>query len=376
MDSRELFKRILYRIKGRVISLYPQGTPKGNVLFSYITLPFLRKENPMDGHTNLWEAREMAVAFVERGYAVDIIDLTNTSFVPTKEYTYFIDIGTNMERLTPLLNKDCRKILHITGAHWQANNEAEEVRLARIEQARGVRLAPDRPIAPNRAIETADMATTVAGEYAVGTFAYAGKTIHCLPLSTTHKFDKLPEKDFAAVSKNFIWFGGAGLVHKGLDLTLEAFASLPDHSLRVYGKIDGEKEFIQAYHKELYETPNIKTVGWISPGSEEFEAACASSVGIVLPSCAEGCAGSVVQAMHTGLIPVVTYETGVPVHDFGVLIEDGTQAAVKEAVLKVSSTAPEKLREMSEKAVRYAKTHHTRGHFSGAYRQFLDTIGA
>ena len=39
----------------------------------------------------------MARTFLERGYAVDVIDSTDSRFLPRKEYAYFVDVGTNSE---------------------------------------------------------------------------------------------------------------------------------------------------------------------------------------------------------------------------------------------------------------------------------------
>jgi hypothetical protein len=98
-----LCRRAIFVLRGRVIHLTPKDQVKGAVLLSYITLPFLdTRSETFDAHTNRWECVQMANTFLAEGYAVDVIDFTNTVFVPTKKYTYFVDIGWNMERLAPL----------------------------------------------------------------------------------------------------------------------------------------------------------------------------------------------------------------------------------------------------------------------------------
>ena len=82
-----------------------------------------------------------------------------------------------------------------------------------------------------------------------------------------------------------------------------------------------EKEFLREYERELYRTPNIHAVGWVNIGSQQFLDITQSCVAVVHASCAEGTVGSVITCMHAGLIPIVSYESGVDVHDFGTLLK-------------------------------------------------------
>src|SRR3989344_6157475 len=122
IKNYKILKKILLRLSGGVVHLSPQEKTRGNVLISYITLPFVASNRILNAHTNRWECKEIANIFLERGYAVDIIDWTNTTFIPKKKYTYFLDIHSNIERITPLLNKDCIKIFHATTSYWEMQN--------------------------------------------------------------------------------------------------------------------------------------------------------------------------------------------------------------------------------------------------------------
>jgi hypothetical protein len=56
------------------------------------------------------------------------------------------------------------------------------------------------------------------------------------------------------------------MVHKGLDLVLEAFADMPEYHLTVCGPIQKEQDFERAYYRELYQVPNIRRLaGLMSP---------------------------------------------------------------------------------------------------------------
>lgn len=374
MRFDEIVRRILFRLRGRVIHLYPTDKPRGRVLFSYVTLPFFnRSKKTLNAHSNRWECLEMAQEFLDKGYAVDVIDISNTTFVPRKTYDFFIDNYHNMERLAPLLGPNCVKIFHATTAHWKFNNEAEEKRFDDLYTRRGVRLAPDRPLPQNRAIELCDSMTLLGNDVTASTYTYAQKEIHRIPVSTTHTYPSPERKDIEGARKNFIWFGGAGVIHKGLDLVIEVFAEMPECRLTICGKVEGEKEFFKVYERELA-LPNIHVKGFMDPSSDAFKKICEESVALVYPSCSEGQAGSVVLTMHAGLIPIVSHESGVDVDDFGVILKENTVEEIKKTVREISALPTEALRGRATAAWGYANGHHTRETFAREYRKFVDLL--
>ena len=181
--------------------------PKGEVLLSYITAPF-RKGQPQDTifHSNYWECREIARIWALNGFNVDIIDWDNKVFTPKKDYSFFIDIHSNMERLAPDLPSDCVNILHITGSHWLFQNLAEYARLYALYQRRGVALSPRRTVQPSRGIEFADCATIIGNNFVVDTFRKTQTPFYQLPVTTIVKFPWI-ERDYPCINKNYIWLG-------------------------------------------------------------------------------------------------------------------------------------------------------------------------
>jgi glycosyltransferase involved in cell wall biosynthesis len=356
-----------------VIHLKNEGEFKGNVLLSYITDPFgySSSDEIPTTHTNGWECYQMAHLWSKHGYAVDIIDWDNSTFTPEKDYSFFIDIHCNMERLVPLLNRDCYMILHITGSHWLFQNSAEYHRLLDLQGRRKATLIPRRAVPPSFGIEFADCATILGNEATISTFQYAGKSLCQIPITATVTFPKIPEKDYAQCRNNYLWLGNSGMVHKGLDLVLEAFSSMPDHHLYVCGLVDTESDFCEEYQKELYHTANIHTLGWLDVSSQEFLSIIRTCVGLIYPSCSEGQSGSVVQSLHAGLIPVISYQSGVTVDGFGIILNQCSIDEIREAVSSLSSLPVERLQEMAKRSWEYANKYHTRENFSNEYEKFL-----
>ncbi|HEX6439109.1 MAG TPA: glycosyltransferase [Candidatus Binatia bacterium] len=365
------------RLERRFTSRKPKTRSIGNVLLCYNNYAFFsRSEDPyLTRHTNRWESWQIAKTFVDLGYRVDIINENDDRFVPTKNYSVFVGNRINFHRLTGLLNDDCIKILHLDTAHWLFNNMAEGRRLEFLQRRRGFVLLPQRNLTPNLAIEHAAYATILGNEFTIGTYTYANKPLFRVPISTPVLYPWQDNKDFGQVRKNFLWLGSEGFVHKGLDLVLEAFAQMPGYHLTVCGPIRTDKDFQNAYWHELYETPNIHTVGWVDIGSSKFIDIAKNCVGIVFPSCSEGGGGGVITCLHAGLIPIVSYEASVDVHESrGLILKESSVDEIKASVQKLSALAPQQLTAMSKRNWEFARENHTRETFAAHYSRVISEI--
>lgn len=367
----DLLRKIGLKLQGGVVTLRPKGNPRGRVLFSYTTLPFISLQS-VNGHSNRWESRRMAEIWRDRGFVVDVVDFNNENFTPKKPYDYCVDISHHLERLSPLLGPSCVKVFHIPAAHWKFQNDAELARIADIERRRGVKLSPRRIVPPSKNIELCDVATILGNDFTVGTYSFAGKKIVRIPISTTHIFPSPEAKDFSIARNGYVWLGGAGMAHKGLNLVLEAFAAMPEYRLTVFGKKDAD--FAEAYHKELFETPNIHYKGMVDLDSPQFSRAITESVGMIFPSCSEGSSGGVVSCMHAGLIPITSYETGVDIAGFGTVLKRNSVEEIKKEVRELSSRPADELRRRAVAAWKFANERHTRDSFSKTYENFVDDL--
>jgi glycosyltransferase involved in cell wall biosynthesis len=358
-------------LSGGVITLKPENKARGAVLLSYTTLPFV-SPHTLSGHSNRWECMEIAHIWKDAGFEVDIIDHSNKSFRPKKKYDYCIDAQDSLDYLSPLMEKTCVKVFHIASAHWKFQNEAEAKRLKDIENKKKIKLSPRRLLPSSKNIETCDIATMLGNDFTESTYTFAKKKIIRIPISTTHTFPSPEHKDFDRIRKNFIWLGGSGMAHKGLDLVLEAFAEMPDYHLTVFGKKD--EDFAEVYEKELFSTPNIRYVGMVNLSTKNFIAVADNSIGMVFPSCSEGSSGGVVSAMHAGLIPIISHESGVDAHDFGVILRKNTIDEIKKTVSHLASLPTETLKTRAVATWRYARNHHTRESFSNTYKDFVSLV--
>lgn len=360
----------------RVVKLRPDGPRLGTVLLSYVNAPFLlpRGASLPTGHTHHWEARQMARTFLGRGFAVDVISYHNRMFQPRAPYDVFVDARWNMQRLAARLG-DCLKLMHLDTAHSLVLTDAELQRLLALQRRRGVTLAPRRFEPPNQGIEHADAATILGNSYAMGTYRYAHKPLHPIPVSAVTTYPWPEGKDFDACRRRFLWLGSGGMVHKGLDRVLEVFARSPELHLTVCGPVEAETDFVAAYGNELYETPNIKTVGWLDLTSPRFEELVRRCAAFVYPSCSEGSSGAVVACLHAGLVPVVSAESGVDLPDgCGTTLVTSSIHEIDEAVQALSQRPSAELEAMARQGWTFARSRHTRAAFAQRYAEVIDGL--
>jgi glycosyltransferase involved in cell wall biosynthesis len=371
-------RRLRPRPHSELVSLTTEGPRKGAALVAYIVAPFLLQpgQKPSQAHTHHTESLLMARAFLELGYDVDVIDYRNGSFRPTRRYDFFISARTHFTEIAQRLPSSCIKIAHLDTAHFVFNNAAAYQRLLDLQRRRGVTVPSIRVIEHNFAPENADCLTVLGNEFDEGTYRYAGKPIFRLLVPTPNVYPDATDKDLDRCRNRFLWFGSTGFVHKGLDLVLEAFSGLPDHHLTVCGPVDDPNEsvFRNAFHRELYTTPNIHTHGWVDVSGPDFLRITRDCVALIYPSCAEANCGSVITCLQAGLIPIISHESGVDVADFGVTLEQCSPDAIREQIIAVSSLPNPVLREMSGKAQDYARVSHTTDAYLTRFKTILRAI--
>lgn len=359
------------------VALHPPGRrPRGHVLLAYILDPFLLR--PSEGvstrHTHDGESLLIAKVFLELNYAVDVVDYRNEEFIPRKSYDVFVSARDNFERMARYLRPSCIKVAHLDTAHFLFNNAAAYARALDLQRRRGVTCRSIRVIPQDSALECADYGALLGGDFQKSTYTYAGKPLYSLPIPAITRYPFPERKNFLTCHRRFLWFGSGGLVHKGLDLTLEAFAGLPELELWVCGPIDSDPEFKGIYRRELYETPNIRTLGWVDVTSARFTEIVDQCSALVFPSCSESTSASSITCMHAGLIPLLTREAGVPVEGFGRIFRAATIDGIRQTVREIAALPGAELETMARGAWEYARTTHTKERYLDAYRAMAHAI--
>jgi glycosyltransferase involved in cell wall biosynthesis len=268
---RHLVRRLrgLRSVESLVMELTPERPSIGRMLLSYHPEVFerlLEGDSFDEGHITDWHGFQIARTFLDLGFEVDVIHFLNEEFIPHAQYDVLVDVMVNLGRLSHHL-PNSKKFLHPHGAHWTVNNARTYARHAALAERRGVSLFPERVFVPNDSVERADLITCRGGEWGHNTFAFTSTPIVDVPQVTPAAINEFIDRDIERCRRRFVWVGGRGMVHKGVDLLLEAFAALPDCHLTVCGNVVKEPLFEEAYRHELWNLPNVTTLGFVDTAS-------------------------------------------------------------------------------------------------------------
>jgi len=354
----KLFKPRPERLYDLVLQQNESQPLTKRALLSYIVHPFsIPRDDPRFlHHINIWHAQEIVRILNQLGYIVDVVDCRDANFVPRKRYDLFIGHGgIHFEQIAQRLSDSTIKIYFSTGTYWRFHNEQELARFAALRERRGVDLPADRFIHDSEegALLAADGIVGIGNDFTRKTYARFSPVIM---LNSTSLFDDHYEpndKDFEEGRAHFLYFAGSGPVHKGLDLLLEVFLELEQH-LWICSSID--QRFAEVYSDELHNRSNIHLVGWVQPRSARFYELMNSCNYVILPSCSEGGAQSVVECMNQGLISIVSRACGLSVDGYGVILDPCSIEEIARVIPMLSSYFVTRCREMSVRARKAAIT--------------------
>lgn len=297
---------------------YYQTSYEKNALVFYLVYPFLFPDT-VPGHTNQVEARAMTEVLRDMGYNVDIANTRYSGEPAAENYDLVIGSGACFEKLLSRLRQENVSVCYLTESSPYFANPAELKRLRAFERRNG-RLPSFERQSGNflnlAALSRATAAICVGNSQTVSTYCDMFHKIYSIDVTgftgafTLDKNEKLPGNE-----KHFLWYGGAGPVHKGLDLCIEAFRELPEAELHIVG--EAPEEFYDFYREDLENRENIFYYGFLGKEDELFWNVCARCGWVISPSCSEGQSTSVITAMAAGMIPVCTRETGLDVEDYG-----------------------------------------------------------
>jgi glycosyltransferase involved in cell wall biosynthesis len=361
----------------------PDTTYKGRVLLSYIPEPLLYKNDCsfFDGHSNKWESREIARIFTKLGYSVDAISCGYDKWLcPKEEYKIVFDIHANLQHLHSILPRKTKKILHLTGSYPKYQNNQELLRIKNLEFRRDIFCSPKRIVPYTelacRSIELADHCSLIGNEHTLKTYPkHLWDKITCVPVSASNCTVKA-YKDLVPKKREFLWFFGSGMVHKGLDLVLESFSKNRNLVLNVVGYADREPDFFNSFRKELLETENINYHGFLNPSSDKFKNILKNVFCFIAPSCSEGISPACITCLQGGLFPIISKNTGIslPNKNCGIYLEANSVEEISEKINLAYKMNSEDLQRRISQCQNKAIKEYSRENFSKKMHQFLDKI--
>lgn len=353
---------------------------KKRCIILYIVHPFLNFTNT---HTNGQIAISMAKVLSEQRYNVDVAQYNTLYPVNLNKYDLILGFGDKFDKflIRNQNNDNTKEIITIgllTGASPYFSNMAELQRLNYFEKRNHQKLMLHRQVGVTgglmdlRALQNLTCAICTGNDWTVRTWNMMIDNVYKIT-ATGFSFITLKDIDrnIEQAKKNFLWFSGAGMLHKGLDLCIEAFRNVPELHLYVAGVMDSDFE---NFYKEDFLRPNIHYCGFVNVATDAYKELCEKCLFSIFPSSSEGGATSVLTTMFTGMIPVVTREASVDIEDWGIEIETIDVDYIIELVNNLSKMPSEELKERSNAAYEYAMANHTVERFQQDFRTIIERI--
>jgi glycosyltransferase involved in cell wall biosynthesis len=363
-----------------VLGLAPPGPPlHKRALLAYKTASFrLTHDDPERlnfSHQGLGPA--IVAALNSLGYVVDVIDYQHPD--PHVDGTYDLFVGHmnfNFVRVARQLSPTVPRIYLATTLPWQLNNRLERERLRGLRDRRGVLLPEERIIYFNE--EPAYRAATgiICTGNELSRTAYAPAChVHPVRNAARHEPRDVPStKNFSEARRHFLFFAGPGSVHKGLDLLLEIFPLLAKDGLHLHVCQYLDPRFIAVYNRELLHSSNIHVHGNVTPRSAEYYQIVDRCAFLVSPSCAEGGQGAVVEAMHQGLVPILSRECTVDVTPAGFCIANCILPVLASTIQEAAALTPDEVRARAHATQHEARTRYTEKAFITDFGQAVAAI--
>jgi glycosyltransferase involved in cell wall biosynthesis len=316
---------------------------------------------------------------LDQGLAVEVIDHTNESFVPSGSYELVLGIEPRVLTIAEQV-ADAALVLHLTTAYPAVNNLAESRRLDDLEKRRGLRCQARRHIDPwpldDARLDQVAAMSLIGNDYTVST--YPGRwQARLTPINVTASAlrNVKDERRIRRAEPGFLWFFGSGAVHKGLDLVLEAFAQMPERTLHIAGNIAQERDFMELYRRELHDLPNVHWHGSMKTTSAAFDALIDRCSFVIAPSCSEGMSPAAATCLQAGLLPAVTPQTGITLpKGAGRYLEPCTIEQIQDTADALSALSPDERVEQTLAVQAQALDAFSRPRFAATARRYLATV--
>lgn len=362
---------IPYRIKKNVY----HTNYKKRAIICYMIRPFLLK-GANESAPNIEWSRIIAKQISELGYNVDIVEWNTNKKIKLTQYELAFGFGKQFDRcLRSELIK--YKFPFLTGASPYYSNVAEQKRnvefTRRNNEAMPFILRRQVPINGGlmdlAALRNATAAFYLGNDWVKNTYEFMVENLIELPnVGCGNVSFKAIHRNVEEAKYNFLWFGGIGMMHKGLDLCIEAFRQFQNCTLFVAGSKDDD---VFDYYRGDFENGNVQYLGFIDVNSDEYKSICEKCLFSILPSCSEAGCSSVLTTMKSGMIPIISKECGIDVFDFGYILKENTVEEITKTIDLAIEITEEKANVMQANTSAYVEHKHTYLAFEKAIKSSL-----
>lgn len=347
------------------------------VLLIYITKIFKTDFNSEIRHPNLLHSIQMLAVLIKKGYAIDVFHTkgVNSLKYMQKCYDYIIGFGPVYEKAIVSGIKGL-PILFLTENDPRSVKGKYFDRIEYYKQRRNDGLYKKsksrESFYSEKQLTLSKLCIGMSSSY---NLLKIRELCHIYQINANglqNKNHVFNPGNSVANRNRFVWFGSNGCIHKGLDILVDVFASLPEYELSIYGLPQDELPIIK---KQM--TANIKYFGSVDVYSQRFiDEVVNRNCFAILPSCSEGMNTGIATCMRHGLIPIVSKETGFEPKECIIELEDYHVDYLREKLLSLKKLKDDELIILSKQSYEYGNQNFSLESFTGRFREIMDDIEA
>lgn len=344
----KIFNKVLKKLSFRKIIYFSKSKNKMDAFVYYKTESFIWQIFGKENHTNNFEIILMIKTLLELGYNVVLVDRNaskeNIKSINKRNFDFLL---TNISGNSAPNNKFIQNnfnfksiIAYVGGPEPNFANSLRIKRHLEYEKRVNPKETIYRRIVKGSKKEISDRFKSIDSIFYIGNkFSEYSYKIYEKPLfrifpSISKNLNINPNQLTKKNKNQFIYFGGSGCICKGLDLVIDSVLEIIKDE-EIFLDIcapETEIDFWKEYHPKVLNSNNINYHGFIDINSKKFLSLTQKAAFNIFPASSEGSATSVLTCMRRSVIPIVTYEAGIDIKDFGYLLKSNTIEELKQTI--------------------------------------------
>jgi glycosyltransferase involved in cell wall biosynthesis len=348
-------------------------------LFVYQVDPFYMEDNDeaFYFHNTQKQAIQIAEILTSKGFIIDIFDYRDKRIKLQCKYDLIISHNPNLIIHQSNLKHTTKIIYFAAGENPIIANEKVRKCYLDFFKRNGTKLKIKR-LAPegDSFIKQSKYIVLYGNENTAATFyKYYPKMMFCFNnYGYNNTRFEANHNNYEERKRNFLFFSGGDMVAKGLDLLLETFLNRDDVQLYICAPYRNEKDFMRFYQRKINKRNNIHFCGFIRPLSEQYYNIVNKCGFIIHPSATEGQPGGVIQAMHSGLVPIISKYCGIDSGASMIVLKSCEIKEIDEIINDCIKKGNDWLMEASLSNHKLAIKQYSEDAFNWNWNKILDTI--
>lgn len=340
------------------------------VYVAYIPDVFYLKDNLefLNSHQNKREAIVMVNVLNKLGYNVLVQGIDGNKKLPNLNVKIIFGHPPAIE-LAAEKYSDALVVQYATGCHYSHQNAQEKYITDLVNALYNTSFSYERWVQPYKSHIISDKILLIGCKYTIETFPDTVQqkitTIH----QSSQDVNTLKEIKYSP-QNHFFFMSSGGVLLRGVYFLVEYFKKHKEKTIHLLCPIEPYLQFIK---DDL--PSNIILHGTLPLGSDEMLDIMRKCNFIIYPSGSDGTAGSVINSMKNGLIPIVSrWAAFDEIDEYGYLMNGWDTISVEQGIKWSESLSPETIELKKRACADYATTTYNIEEYTQEFEDYFRNI--